>query len=196
MNYKALFTNIKVKLGVETNFESMNLEDGTAIEAESFAAGEAVFIVAEDGNIPLPVGTYTLEDGRSLTVEEEGIIAAVGEAEVADEEMAKDTAEYVTKADFDAAMKGISEEYVTKADFDAAMKGISEMLASKEKAKVAVKAAAETVEVKAEELSAEPVKHIKPNPERQAEQKMNIKLASRGPRTITDSVMAKIAQIK
>jgi len=190
MNYKALFTNIKVKLGVETNFESMNLEDGTAIEAESFAAGEAVFIVAEDGNIPLPVGTYTLEDGRSLTVEEEGIIAAVGEAEVADEEMAKDTAEYVTKADFDAAMKGISE-----------------MLASKEKAKVAVKAAAETVEVKAEELSAveevekvelaaEPVKHIKPNPERQAEQKMNIKLASRGPRTITDSVMAKIAQIK
>lgn len=179
MNYKALFTNIKVKLGVETNFESMNLEDGTAIEAESFAAGEAVFIVAEDGNIPLPVGTYTLEDGRSLTVEEEGIIAAVGEAEVADEEMAKDTAEYVTKADFDAAMKGISE-----------------MLASKEEAKVAVKAAAETVEVKAEELSAEPVKHIKPNPERQAEQKMNIKLASRGPRTITDSVMAKIAQIK
>ena len=191
MNYKALFTNIKVKLGVETNFESMNLEDGTAIEAESFEAGEAVFIVAEDGNIPLPVGSYTLEDGRTLAVEEEGIIATVGTPEVAEEEMAEEAPEYVTKADFEAAINSLTE-----------------MLASKfEKETVEVEAAAETEEVKAEELSAveevekvelaaEPVKHIKPNPERQAEKKMNINLASKRQKTIADSVMAKIAQIK
>src|SRR5210317_1991075 len=66
----------------EVKLESMKLENGTTIEAEAFEANQEVFIVTEeDEKIALPVGEYTLEDGRILVVAEEGIIAEVKEAE-------------------------------------------------------------------------------------------------------------------
>jgi hypothetical protein len=181
-----------VRLGLDVKFEQMNLEDGTVIEAASFETGEAVFIVAEDGNIPLPVGDYTLEDGRMLSVAEEGIIATVGEAvaeESAEEEMEKESA----------------PEYVTKADFEAAIEGIMAMF-KEQPAPEAVEASAETEEIKVEasaeaekvELSEEPMpaaKPIKPNPERQAEKQYQFKIASKGRVTTLDSVMSKIANI-
>jgi hypothetical protein len=60
------------------------LEDGTSVESNSFADGEAVFISPlEEGDEPvaLPVGEYKLEDGKVLVVKEEGIIDSIGEAE-------------------------------------------------------------------------------------------------------------------
>ena len=66
---------------VEVKLAQMMLEDGvTIIEAEAFEPEYSVGIVQEEGIIPLPVGEYTLEDGRVLVVEVEGIIAAVNEA--------------------------------------------------------------------------------------------------------------------
>ena len=64
----------------EIKLESMKLDNGTVIEAEAFEANQEVFIVTEDERIALPVGEYTLEDGRILVVAEEGIIAEVNEA--------------------------------------------------------------------------------------------------------------------
>ena len=83
MNEKKILNKVKTLLGLEVKLEQMMLEDGvTVIEAEFFEPEYPVNIVAEDGQlIPLPVGEYTLEDGRTLVVEVEGIIKEVMEAQ-------------------------------------------------------------------------------------------------------------------
>ena len=85
-------TRIRVALGLEDQvalaYEG-KLADGTIIvsEAEALAEGVAVNVLSEDGTqIPVPVGTFTMEDGTSFVVEEEGIIAAIGEAELEEDE--------------------------------------------------------------------------------------------------------------
>ena len=70
----------------EVKLEQMKLEDGeTSIEADSFEAGQAVFIVNEDERIALPIGEYKLSDGRMLVISEEGLIDSIGEAPAAEE---------------------------------------------------------------------------------------------------------------
>jgi hypothetical protein len=63
---------------------TMMLKDGvTILEAESFEAGQAVFIVAENGDkVAAPIGEHELEDGKILVITEEGIIAEIKEAMV------------------------------------------------------------------------------------------------------------------
>ena len=81
-------TRIRVALGLEDEVSLAyegKLADGTIIvsEAEALAEGVAVNVLAEDGTqIPVPVGTFSLEDGTTFVVEEEGIIASIGEAEL------------------------------------------------------------------------------------------------------------------
>lgn len=71
---KQIKTMLKSRLGLA----QMTLEDGeTVIEAESFVAGEAVFIVSDDERIALPIGEYTKSDGGLIIVTEEGTIAEV-----------------------------------------------------------------------------------------------------------------------
>jgi hypothetical protein len=103
---------IKTLLGLETEVKlaQARLADGTTvIEAEVFEAGMEVFIVTEEGNVPVPVGEYEMEGGELiLVVEEEGIIAEIkekveeteeeeetpapeAEAEVVEEEMSEET---------------------------------------------------------------------------------------------------------
>jgi hypothetical protein len=103
---------IKTLLGLETEVKlaQARLADGTTvIEAEVFEAGAEVFIVTEEGNVPVPVGEYEMEGGELiLVVEEEGIIAEIkekveeteeeeeapapeAETEVVEEEMSEET---------------------------------------------------------------------------------------------------------
>lgn len=72
---------IKTLLGLEVKLAQARLADGvTVIEAEAFEAGMEVFIVTEEGNVPLPVGEYEMEGGEYiLVVEEEGVIAEIKE---------------------------------------------------------------------------------------------------------------------
>lgn len=74
---------IKTLLGLETEVKlaQARLADGvTVLEAEAFEAGMEVFIVTEEGNVPLPVGEYEMEGGEYiLVVVEEGIIAEIKE---------------------------------------------------------------------------------------------------------------------
>ena len=100
----------------EVVLATMNLDNGTVIEAEEFSAGKEVFIVTEEDKVPMPIGEYTLEDGRAVVVEEEGIIASIAEAaeEVAEEEAKEEmpeelTTEYATKEQFDE-LKSMVEE--------------------------------------------------------------------------------------
>jgi hypothetical protein len=69
---------------VEVAMETMMLKDGvTILEAESFEAGQAVFIVAENGDkVAAPIGDHELEDGRVLVITEEGLIAEIKDAMV------------------------------------------------------------------------------------------------------------------
>ena len=77
----SLINQIKTLLGMEVKLEQMKLMDGvTVLEADSFEAGNEIFVVTEDEQkIPVPVGEYELEDGRLLVVIEEGVISEVKE---------------------------------------------------------------------------------------------------------------------
>jgi hypothetical protein len=83
------FASIKLSNEVEQvevviTMATMMLKDGvTILEAESFEAGQAVFIVAENGDkVAAPIGEHELEDGRVLVITEEGMIAEIKDAMV------------------------------------------------------------------------------------------------------------------
>jgi hypothetical protein len=75
---------VKTLLGLNVSLESAKLDNGTVLEAESFEAGFDIFIVSEDEKVALPVGEYTMEDGKTLTVSEEGVIGEIKEAEASE----------------------------------------------------------------------------------------------------------------
>ena len=165
----------------ETKVElaTMQLENGTTVEAEAFETGNEIFIVTEDEKVALPVGEYTLEDGLKLTIEQEGIIASIGEAEVEEVEAAAD---YATKEELAEVRKAV-EDIVTM---------IEELGYGKKDEKMA------SEEVK-EELSEEPVKEIlsevekvKHNPESEEKTQLNISSNSR-PMNTLDRVMQTIS---
>jgi ribosomal protein L21E len=79
--------NADEKQAVKTELAQAELKEGTTIEADSFEEGQAVFIVTEDGEkIPMPEGTYELEDGRKVEVNDSSMIVAIGTGEEKEEE--------------------------------------------------------------------------------------------------------------
>ncbi len=69
---------IKTYLGMEVKLAQMKLADGvTFLEFDSLEVGKEIFVVSENGNVPLPMGEYELEDGNILEVYEDGIIGEV-----------------------------------------------------------------------------------------------------------------------
>jgi len=145
----------------EVKLESMKLENGTTIEAEAFEPNQEVFIITEeDEKIALPVGEYTLEDGRMLVVAEEGIIAEVRTEEEApaEEPQAEEVVEEVEQAEQEMA-------YATKEELSAAMdelKGMIEeikaMMSPKEE-EMSEEVKEEEVDLSADEPAAKPIKH-------------------------------------
>lgn len=83
MNLNEVFKKIEMALTpseeatpveeVKVEMANMRLANGVVIEAESFEAGQNVFLVGEDDEkVAAPVGEHELEDGRVLVIEEEG----------------------------------------------------------------------------------------------------------------------------
>ena len=149
----------------EVKLESMKLENGTTIEAEAFEPNQEVFIITEeDEKIALPIGEYTLEDGRMLVVAEEGIIAEVRTEEEApaEEPQAEEATEEVEAEEQEMA-------YATKEELSAAMdelKGMIEeikaMMSPKEEEmseEVKEEVVEEEVDLSADEPAAKPIKH-------------------------------------
>jgi hypothetical protein len=81
MEAKDAIKGIKALLGMEVKLETMKLDNGVTIEADSFEAEREVFIVQDDERVALPIGEYVLENGQVLVVAEEGIIAEIKEAQ-------------------------------------------------------------------------------------------------------------------
>lgn len=172
---------VKELLGLsaeKVELAQMALENGTIIEAESFAEGQEVFIVTEDERVALPVGDYKLEDGQTLNVQEEGIIASIGQEEEAEaEELEEEEMAYATKQEL-AEVKEMIEE------IKAMIKDKEEMSEEKEELS--------EVEVQAEELSSqEPIEKVNHTAEPKTELKV-MQYATKRPVTTYDRVMSKI----
>ncbi len=193
MNTNQILNKVRTLLGMEVVLETMKLDDNiTVIEAESFEAGNEVVVVTEDEQkIPLPVGSYNLEDGRVLVVAEEGLIAEVKEKEEEapevevevevpaeeapmEEEMSteptqtiKKTIESVVKETFFAEMEALKKE--------------NEELKAKLEGKV-------EVELSTEETDVEPIVF---NPEN-VQKVEGFKFASKGGNTIMSNILNKI----
>jgi hypothetical protein len=149
----------------EVKLESMKLENGTTIEAEAFEANQEVFIITEEEEkIALPIGEYTLEDGRMLVVAEEGIIAEVKEA---GEPEAEEAPEEEVVEEVEQAEEEPKEEmsYATKEELSAAVAEMKEMIEeikammSPKEEEMAEEVKEEEVEMSADEPAAKPIKH-------------------------------------
>lgn len=196
MKATEMLNKIKTFLGEDTAVENieqevklaqMTLENGTVLEAESFEAGQEVFILTDDEKVALPVGEYTLEDGMLLVVAEEGLIAEIKEAtEEVEEEVEASEVENTEEVEVEAAEE-VTAEYATKEE-------LAEVKSMLEEIKVMIDKKEEMSEVEEqvkEELSetpaAEPISH---NPEPQT--KVNLKYAQNRQRNSLDKVMQKL----
>jgi hypothetical protein len=145
----------------EVKLESMKLENGTTIEAEAFEANQEVFIITEEEEkIALPIGEYTLEDGRILVVAEEGIIAEVREGgEPEAEEAPEEVVEEVEQAEEEPKEE---MSYATKEELSAAVAEMKEMI-EEIKAMMSPKEMSEEVkeevDLSADEPATKPIKH-------------------------------------
>ena len=194
----------------EVKLAKMKLENGTTLEAEAFEANQEVFIVAEDGEkIALPVGDYTLEDGKMLSVVEEGVIAAVGEAKAeeespeapVEEEMAEDM-EYVTKEEFMSAVSEIKamieqmmnpkeeEEMSEEAPKEEPKEELSEEVKEEAKEELSAETKEEEVELNADEPATKPIKH---SPESAETKEMNL-FAQKGRKDTLSRILDKLAK--
>ena len=187
-----MLNKVKEVLGVELSEENeiklaqAALENGTIIEAEEFAEGKEVFIVTEDEKVALPIGSYKLDDGQELIIEEEGIIKSIGEAVEAPEEAPAE--EEVEAAEEELA-------YATKEDLAEVKSMIDEIKAMIDKKdELSVEETVENIveEVKEELSSVEKVNH---NPEASANKELNLYSQKRGTTTM-DRVLQKIANLK
>jgi hypothetical protein len=201
MNEKSILNKVRTLLGLEVKLETMRLSDGVSmLEAESFEAGQPVFILTEDEQrIALPVGDYELEDGRILVVIEEGVIADIREAaepevevEVEDEvETGKMPEEEMAQEPAAPTAKKIIES-VTKESFFSeieALKKENEEL----KAQIALSKTEVAEEVAPVELSEEP-KPISFNPENETKVEA-FKMAKNRTRSTMDSILEKFNNI-
>lgn len=185
-----------LNLSVEVQLEEQKLDNGTIIEAEKFEAEQEVFIKTDDEKVPLPVGMYTLEDGKQLVVVDEGIINEIKSQieesmneEVLEENPQEEKEEmgYATKEELNE-VKSVVEE----------IKAMIEEMKSPEEQPEEM-SVEEPVQVEAEELkeelskpAAQPIKH---SPEAETKKAMSL-YSQRRTETTLDRIMNKIANIQ
>ena len=191
MKAHEILSKIKEVVGIELSeevsvqLEEIKLDNGTILVAEKFESGQSVFIKSEDDeNIALPVGEYALEDGRKLMVKEEGLIDAIGEVEVKEEEV-EASEETKEEKETELEEEEVAMEYVTKEEFSKAMEEIKGMIENMSKEEM-------KEEVEKEELSAEVAEPVVHNPEAKSETKSLLKKSY--PNTIQNRIYQKLNQ--
>ena len=138
MKANDILNKIKNIVGVELSetveLAEITLENGTILVSEEFTKGNAVFIKGEDGEIALPVGEYSLEDGRVLFVVEEGIIDSIRESAETEEKEAEEELSEETVAEESTEETELEEEekedmqYVTREEFALALEELKSMI--------------------------------------------------------------------
>lgn len=194
-----LLEKIQTLLSAKVNLAEMTLENGTILEAESFAAGESVFIKTDDERVALPIGDYELEDGRILVVEEEGIIADIKEAAPAEEAPAapaEELAEIEVEVEPEAGEAPQEAEQIQDV-LEAVVEAIAPEIAKIQEEVATMKKELEDVKMqykKKEEMAAQtpaarPLKH---SPESGKTAVSHTKLAQNKSRTTMDVVFEKM----
>ena len=181
-----------LNLSEEIKLEQLKLENGTILEADSFEAGKEVFILTEDEKVALPVGEYELEDGRSILVEEVGLIAEIKaekEEEEVEAEEEKEEMQYATKEEL-AEVKEMIEEIKAMLEPKEEMSA-DEMgnLLTEELSKQEIP---DEVQVELNKPAAEP---IKANPEAESNNIGKFTWGQNRKKTTADRVMEKILNI-
>jgi hypothetical protein len=199
MEYKSKKNLIKAALGFQVNLAQMKLEDGiTIVEAEAFEPDYSIGIVTADGIVPLPVGEYTLEDGKVLVVAVEGIISEVKDAMPAEAPEAPEAPVNVTvEADTQAPQPKRVVESVSKETFFAEIEKLKVEFSAQIEELKAVKTELESLKVEKQALEVklnsqeEGAEPIVQNPE--AEVKVQgFAYGQNHPETILDNVFSKI----
>ena len=173
----------------EVKFEQMTLENGAVLEAESFEAGNEVFVISGEDRVAAPIGEHLLADGRILVITEEGVIAEIKEASEeeakveieVEAEMPTELAEMEVKEEAPAVVAVIERVLEEIAMMREEMKGMREEMGGYAKKE-------EMAAVKAELSAAPAAKAIKHNPETKQVQKMS----SNRPERAIDRVLARI----
>jgi len=201
MKSNDMITKIKEVLNLteEVKLEQLKLENGTILEADSFEAGKEVFIITEDEKVALPVGEYELEDGRSLLVEEVGLIAEikaeeekeeVEAAEHKDEE--KEEMQYVTKEEFRKEMDELKKHIKDLMDHKDKEKMSADDLGNLITEELSKQEIPDEVQVELNKPAAEP---IKANPEAESKNTGGYRYANNRRKTTADRVMERILKI-
>ncbi len=206
MKANDILNKIKNIVGVELSetveLAEITLENGTILVSEEFTKGNAVFIKGEDGEIALPVGEYSLEDGRVLFVVEEGIIDSIRESAETEEKEAEEELSEETVAEESTEETELEEEekeemqYVTKEEFALALEEIKSMIEKMgDKQKEDMSEQKEEIKEETKEevnLSEEKTAPVKHNPEAEVDNKINFKIGGSRTTTTMDRVYSKI----
>jgi len=167
---------LEVQEEVKVEMATMKLANGIVVEAESFEAGQNVFLIGEDDEkVAAPVGEHELEDGKILVIEEEGVIKEIKEAteEVVEEEPV---------AEEESTEMAEEMEYVSKEEFTAAMTEIKEMIAAMmpKEEQSAEEVVEEVVEEKVEMSEVPAAKKVTAAPVEKKPQVQNFSKSGRG----------------
>ena len=101
---------------VEQNFVDVKTSDGLVLRVESIEEGAVVTVISEDGENVSGASDYVLEDGVTISVNEEGVITSVTpaedeEAEVVEEDMNEETEVVTELTEITEALEGIVSKF-------------------------------------------------------------------------------------
>ena len=174
--FQKFFAELSAVETSEVELAQAKLDNGTVLEAESFEAGQPIFIVSEEDRIAVPVGEYEMEDGRILVVVEEGVIGEIKEAAAEVEE------EPEVEVEVEAAAEPTMEDKIK----EMVMPLIEEMKA--ELSAIKEEMAKKKQEMSSDMPAAMPIRH---NPEA-APAPARVNLAQNAPESALDRVLARI----
>ena len=168
----------EVQEEVKVEMATMKLANGIVVEAESFEAGQNVFLIGEDDEkVAAPVGEHELEDGKILVIEEEGVIKEIKDAA---EEVTEEVTEEPVAEEESTEMAEEEMAYVSKEEFTAAIDEIKEMIAAmmpKEEQSAEVE---EVIEEKVEMSEVPAAKKVAAAPVEKKPQVQNFSKSGRG----------------
>ena len=171
---KDTLEKIKTLLSIDTKeskevkmYAEMKLDDGrvVATEDEQFMIGSEVFVVNDDGEAsPLSAGSYTMEDGAKLTIDDDGKILDMGEEKEAEgvEAEEEDKEEMAEEADV-ADWKGMEIRIKNLEDAVADLKADKENMSVETEETVEEEVVEEKVEMSKDMVTSlvEEIEHLK-----------------------------------
>lgn len=172
----------EVQEEVKVEMATMKLANGIVVEAESFEAGQNVFLIGEDDEkVAAPVGEHELEDGKILVIEEEGVIKEIKDAA---EEVTEEVTEEPVAEEESTEMAEEEMAYVSKEEFTAAIDEIKEMIAAmmpkEEQSSEVEEVIEEVVEEKVEMSEVPAAKKVAAAPVEKKPQVQNFSKSGRG----------------